>query len=635
MKIYIVKIASQSVVDEILQGNEFTHDGIYNFENDLNIGDPVIIYFGGDKATIAWDQGIRAIGKVTATPFDKGYDNDKPKNFKIKINPIHVLENSIPPKTARTHMLYAADMYEVPYIGASHPPNQAITSYAEPTGIQALGRLYNEFGSYDFSSLTGDGAFAYSNDSKLSISDFSNLASALQAKPFVILTGLSGSGKTREALLFSKWISHKNASGFFEKLKQALDSEKIAENYNVISCSPEMVKLVNKSGTSQKIIPLPVDLIEEWYLALKNGTIVAQEDAKDTRHVVGETSAYQKHMHGFYNELKKLGAALCELPHIEEGKPGPLQYEIISVGADWTSNENLLGYPDALKDKSYRKPDNGALALILRAKADPENPYFLILDEMNLSHVERYFADFLSAMESGEAISLHDGGANELWDGVPGKLKIPKNLFVVGTVNIDETTYMFSPKVLDRANVIEFSISNDEMKSFLTDPVKPDLDAFAGQGTHYGRAFVAATNLKDVPLDDETREKIAGVLMKFFPELKEAGAEFGYRTAHEICRFVYFHKDLSKDWKFEIAMDAAIMQKLLPKLHGSKKKLKDVLAIMIWHCLKKEIRPEKRNTIIEDEELIKDNALYPLSLDKLKRMRKRLAEHGFTSYAEA
>jgi 5-methylcytosine-specific restriction protein B len=69
------------------------------------------------------------------------------------------------------------------------------------------------------------------------------------------------------------------------------------------------------------------------------------------------------------------------------------QTELIAVGADWTSNENLLGYPDALKEKSYRKPDNGALDLILRAQQNPALPYFLILDEMNLSHVERYIAD--------------------------------------------------------------------------------------------------------------------------------------------------------------------------------------------------------------------------------------------------
>ena len=93
----------------------------------------------------------------------------------------------------------------------------------------------------------------------------------------------------------------------------------------------------------------------------------------------------------------------------------------MAVGADWTSNENLLGYPDALQPGKYRRPDNGALDIILAAKSDSKRPYFLILDEMNLSHVERYFADFLSAMESGEPVHLHDE-TDDSWNSVPAKL---------------------------------------------------------------------------------------------------------------------------------------------------------------------------------------------------------------------
>ncbi|MDF3131084.1 DUF3578 domain-containing protein [Kiritimatiellaeota bacterium B1221] len=288
------------------------------------------------------------------------------------------------------------------------------------------------------------------------------------------------------------------------------------------------------------------------------------------------------------------------------------QVQLVAVGADWTSNENLLGYPDALSPKRYRKPDNGALDLIQAAQADPEHPYFLILDEMNLSHVERYFADFLSAMESGEAMQLH-AGKGELWDGVPSEIKIPKNLFVIGTVNVDETTYMFSPKVLDRANVIEFRVDEDEMGSFLANPVKPDLDAIAGQGAGYGKAFVAAAGA-EVRLDDALRTQVSEVLMKFFPELQKAGAEFGYRSAHEICRFVYFHQQLSGDeWDFDAAMDAAVMQKLLPKLHGAQRKLDSILDTLEKLC----------------------GPSYPVSLAKIMRMKQRLHEQGFTSFAEA
>jgi 5-methylcytosine-specific restriction protein B len=80
-------------------------------------------------------------------------------------------------------------------------------------------------------------------------------------------------------------------------------------------------------------------------------------------------------------------------------------------------------------------------------------------------------------------------------------------------------------------------------------------------------------------------------------------------------------------------MDAAIMQKLLPKLHGSKKKLGPVLTALIRLCLKE--GEWLKNDPIKAEDLIDENAIYPRSLEKLARMRKRLGEHGFTSFAEA
>src|SRR5690554_1723761 len=119
------------------------------------------------------------------------------------------------------------------------------------------------------------------------------------------------------------------------------------------------------------------------------------------------------------------------------------EYRIVPVAADWTNREPLLGYPNSLDPENYVKPDNGLLDLILTAINKPDKPFFLILDEMNLSHVERYFADFLSALESGEPIHLHS--SVHAIDGVPQRIVIPPNLFIIGTVNVDETTYMFSP----------------------------------------------------------------------------------------------------------------------------------------------------------------------------------------------
>ncbi len=203
------------------------------------------------------------------------------------------------------------------------------------------------------------------------------------------------------------------------------------------------------------------------------------------------------------------------------------QYKIIPVGADWTNREPLFGYPNALEANKYILPDSGALTLMLEAakEQNQNKPYFLILDEMNLSHVERYFADFLSAMESGEPIPLHNGVGD--WHGVPSSIKLPKNLFVIGTVNIDETTYMFSPKVLDRANVIEFRVTEDEMSRYLSSRTKLDLDSLTAGGASMGSSFVEIAS--DESLTPKNRKELNDELLKFFAELKKSGAEFGYR----------------------------------------------------------------------------------------------------------
>lgn len=309
------------------------------------------------------------------------------------------------------------------------------------------------------------------------------------------------------------------------------------------------------------------------------------------------------------------------------------QYLIVPVGADWTNREPLLGYPNALSDGAYVKPENGTLDLILNSIADPSRPYFLILDEMNLSHVERYFADFLSAMESGGEISLHAEGEQWYKETVPAKIKLPKNLFIVGTVNIDETTYMFSPKVLDRANVIEFRVTYAEMEAYLQEHEPLKLEALQGKGVSMAQDFVQIAQDKTLQTDKEIRAEVNATLLRFFKDLKEAGAEFGYRSASEILRFVAVVNKIDQSWTADEIMDAAIMQKLLPKVHGSRRKLDPILKKLALLCLKDD------NTAKIDEVLTgqfpEGEVKYPISLEKIGRMYRSLLENGFTSYAEA
>lgn len=323
------------------------------------------------------------------------------------------------------------------------------------------------------------------------------------------------------------------------------------------------------------------------------------------------------------------------------------QYLIVPVGADWTNREPLLGYSNALVSDEYVYPENGALNLILKAKENYDQhlanskivlkPYFLILDEMNLSHVERYFADFLSSMESGDSIPLHKM-SNEK-KGIPGNVNLPKNLFIIGTVNIDETTYMFSPKVLDRANTIEFRITEKELNEYIDNDIKLDLSVLKNQGANFSELFMSFAMLETGRNLSNSKEN----LNLFFNELKKFGSEFGFRTASEIGRLMKMLELLGNDK--DSLLDIAIMQKLLPKLHGSRSKLNATLITLAKFCVKdalKEFEGKdddftklyfKSFESIQADQLNK--IIYKVSFEKIVRMHRNALENGFTSYAEA
>lgn len=346
-------------------------------------------------------------------------------------------------------------------------------------------------------------------------------------------------------------------------------------------------------------------------------------------------------------------------------------YALVPVGADWTGNENIVGYPNGLEKTGYfTKP---ALDLILHAGTHEDIPHFLILDEMNLSHVERYFADMLSMIESEEAITLYcdrkgPDGNPENTRGLEPMLKLPKNLFVIGTVNVDETTYMFSPKVLDRANVIEFRMEAAEMEGFLEKSFKPELEELDGNGAAaFGKAFVDAAKMPvTVPADVKTAYD-AEILL-FFKTLQEHGAEFGYRTAYETARFIRFYKLLGNhpDGDSKMlpgAFDCVVVQKFLPKLNGSESKLRGLLWALAHLCSESrewDADKEKRTKQIEvwakeaiDKGKSKSSddspsgilekkfggdpkaAPYALSFEKIERMWRAVKANGFTSFAES
>jgi hypothetical protein len=478
----------------------------------------------------------------------------------------------------------------------------------------------------------------------LSITIAQRTMAALLSKRFLILTGLAGSGKTKVAQAFARWITPQALP--VDPFKPGYTLKGAKGEYTVVAADAGIVEFAPENG---KLVPLPRMIIEEWADYIESNAVPETMSGRELRDKIEAQSKITSYLHRQESHYKPAAFALVAA---RKNNQTAKCYEVLPVGADWTGNENVLGYPNGLEISGYvTKP---ALELILHASDHPDTPHFLILDEMNLSHVERYFADILSVIESEEGFELYAGDMSkpETWrqtaaaKPVPPKLKqLPENLFIIGTVNVDETTYMFSPKVLDRANVIEFRMDADELEGFLGNPAKPDLSKLDGKGAPFGKAFVdAAQNPVTVPAD--VKATYDAEMLLLFKTLQVHGAEFGYRTAYETARFIHFYKllgnhaDGDATW-FRGAFDCVIFQKLLPKLHGSRAKLGPVLK-KLWFLCVTEAASRGADALKSAEESNAEpnkdalaGAFYPMSTEKIYRMWRLMMDNGFASFAEA
>ncbi|MFB0492121.1 5-methylcytosine-specific restriction protein B [Methylobacterium sp. OAE515] len=223
--------------------------------------------------------------------------------------------------------------------------------------------------------------------------------------------------------------------------------------------------------------------------------------------------------------------AYCEARSLEM----KAHYAQVAVWPDWTDPTGLLGFVNPLANPPTFQ-ETPALQLLLAAHTNPDKPYFLCLDEMNLARVEHYFAPFLSAMEGGNGrLTIHAN--RDAVDAIPSSIAWPGNLFVMGTVNMDETTYPFSDKVLDRAFTFEFW----------------DVDL-----ERWSQVAAARENAKTAV------DLLQPVLKQLAEALKPARRHFGYRTCDEVLGFVMAYPEA----EHEIALDAAILAKVLPKVRG-------------------------------------------------------------------
>jgi energy-coupling factor transporter ATP-binding protein EcfA2 len=440
-----------------------------------------------------------------------------------------------------------------------------------------------------------------------------NFLLSLKVKPFVILTGNSGTGKTKVAQLFAQYLARNNS----------------VENY-----IQTFVK-ANPSSIKYNAWTLKRSDIKDLDLTLERDFNIKVDDLPTTAKLsMSPRLWYDDPDKKIQSLLEKISSNTPDKDiklDLIISKEDTTKYEIIPVGANWTENRHIIGFYNVITENYQKTP---ALNLIINAFNEYEiakgesDPYFLILDEMNLSHVERYFSDFLSAMESNEEIELHKAvieevEINETIKLPPQKIKISPNLMVIGTVNIDETTYMFSPKVLDRANTLEFLTqpAEDYMSRSPEYSIKGDLDYLQDPLSDIdirdeniielkNRLFVVKTTK-----GQDLWEVLFKNIGQFQKILKRADFDFGFRTINEIVRFMFVawkYEKKPNNWdNWERYFDAQIMQKMLPKLHGSQKELANVLEELENQC-------NKGN--------------FPTSTKKIMRMRKTLQEKRYVAF---
>jgi 5-methylcytosine-specific restriction protein B len=664
MNYYSIRTNDQNTIGQILNRTErIVFDRLSWHKDEISIGDIVFIVISGDssKKIHTYDNGLRAIGKVVNLPISEESD----KYFNLNIEVFEFLTKTL---TKDDFYLYPS-LKDAPNIGPEtrSAPNQAFRKIDSATGkliVKAVFDLTKIKNSEYERLLKGDYSIEKLNllteDARGRLPLKETLIHFIEwyEKP-------ENFKKSYDGLVSYEILNFWDENFFYGNIFN-IDKNNFHENYLKIEnaiLDRQNEKWFKYSSATSKGAPEAIMGKNNYLKFLKNNYTnnlpLEFDEVTSKIEDFNYLQFFQDNQNSNFNFTSNLTlrfiASLASKPFlILSGLSGSgktkiaqsfvqwiceneSQYKIVPVGADWTNREPLVGYPNGLVAEEYITPDSGVIHLLIEAlkKENQNKPFFLILDEMNLSHVERYFADFLSIMESNDSVKLYTGKERSSLDGlkIPFEIGWPKNVFIIGTVNIDETTYMFSPKVLDRANVIEFRITDGEIKSFLENPGIPDLEKLEGKGITMAQSFLEIASENNIVKNED----IAKELVSFFNQLQPVGAEFGYRSATEIMQLATKLKKLESTITDDECLDIAIMQKLLPKLHGSRSKLVKILIALSGLCVEGITKEEFEKKF---DDLYKNDfdgitKKYPISFEKLIRMYKNVLANGFTSYAEA
>ena len=320
----------------------------------------------------------------------------------------------------------------------------------------------------------------------------------------------------------------------------------------------------------------------------------------------------------------------------EYGKNHPRNFCMVQVKPNWHDSTELIGYVTRISGTPEYIP-GPFLRFLAAAIKEPEVPYFLCLDEMNLAPVEQYFAEYLSVIESRklnpdgtittdpiikpeDTQEYHDLIGKLLGDEERLKgttLTIPQNLFVVGTVNMDETTFSFSRKVLDRAMTIEMNEVD----------LHGGLERSVGNEIGYIGKSIIGDAAEGCDIYEDNRElcdDVLAYLEKVNAILEGTPFKIAYRTRNEFLMYAVNRKALAPDSQLWQTLDEMTSMKILSRIEGDEERTKKVLDGL------KTLVEEQITALIPAAEEGK-SATQSISAAKIDEMLAKL-KSGFTSY---
>ena len=340
----------------------------------------------------------------------------------------------------------------------------------------------------------------------------------------------------------------------------------------------------------------------------------------------------------------------------------PGNYCLIEVKPNWHDSTDIIGYESKINGNTYQLTP--FVKFLAKAMLYPDVPFFVCLDEMNLAPVEQYFAEFLSVLESRMKIDGHIvseplikadifkkyalekalfsqevvssdysstsatveptagyGKETEVYEQLREYgLRIPENVVIIGTVNMDETTHQFSRKVIDRAMTIEMNLPDgDPFMDFFANASELEYRANPTSPSLYLATETRALDVVKALADDnaEKTEWLKGEVAKVLTGINSAleGTPFkvAYRVQNELLLYFYqlWLEDKTAEWEniLNIAVDQILMMKVLPRIEGDEELL---------------VKPLDR--------LIAFSTSYPYANKKLVEMKSRLEQARFTSF---